>query len=317
MSPGNRLWTKFETNYFHGSRNYSLLVLESCLSNPSFPPCQPTSSRFSKLQKRLYKISNAKFSNIKELGYWEGNTWVWNLPWRRHFFQWEQEMLRSFMEDIQRLQVTRGEDDKWRWKFNADGIYSVNSAYKKLTEDNVTTTRKSFNQIWDTPAPLKVSGFSWQLLHRRLPTRSNLGRMNMILNNSGSQCPMCTSAEETEQHLLFTCAFATKVWNLCDNWWGLSTVRQKLPGKHLLQHQGFIQGKLSQRIWTTIWLAAVWSIWIERNNKVFRGIEPESQRVMDLIMLRSWFWVKAKIEDFRKLLPEWILDPLSCVKSLS
>ena len=38
---------------------------------------------------RLYSMSNQKDCVIAECGIWDGSIWVWNLLWRRAFFQWE------------------------------------------------------------------------------------------------------------------------------------------------------------------------------------------------------------------------------------
>lgn len=64
------------------------------------------------------------------------------------------------------------------------------------------------------------------------------------------------------------------------------------------------------------WMATVWSIWLERNNVIFKGITANVERVADLIKLRSWFWIKANWDKFSCLLSEWLLDPISCTKSL-
>lgn len=162
--------------------------------------------------------------------------------------------------------------------------------------------------------PLKISGFSWKLVQRRLPTRLNLARKGVCLSGAGTTCPMCRGANETEQHLFFRCDFAVKIWNEGSRWWGLSTARTTLPKSHLLQHHGLVSRKATKKAWNVIWMAAVWSIWTERNNAIFKGVEPSVQRVADLLKLRSWFWLQAKSNVFESLLSEWLLDPVSGAK---
>jgi len=37
-------------------------------------------------------ISSAKDAKLAELGFWSNGIWVWQLTWRRLFFDWEKSM---------------------------------------------------------------------------------------------------------------------------------------------------------------------------------------------------------------------------------
>jgi hypothetical protein len=57
-----------------------------------------------------------------------------------------------------------------------------------------------------------VSGFVWQLLHGRLPTRNNLVARRIIDGNGDASCGLCGEALETELHLFLYCEIASLVW---------------------------------------------------------------------------------------------------------
>ena len=73
--------------------------------------------------------------------------------------------------------------------------YTVGSAYKELasqlSEDNFDEV---FKQVWKLKIPSNVSHFIWRLIRERLPTKVNLRRKNVDLNDI--LCPFCRSNEE-------------------------------------------------------------------------------------------------------------------------
>ena len=62
--------------------------------------------------------------------------------------------------------------------------YTVGSAYKELasqlSEDNFDEV---FKQVWKLKIPSNVSHFIWRLIRERLPTKVNLRRRTVELND--------------------------------------------------------------------------------------------------------------------------------------
>ena len=80
-------------------------------------------------------------------------------------------------------------------------------------------------------------------------------------------CPMCVAHfREDKDHLFFKCTFSTRVWNYLLITWsvGLSPRECIVAPKRSFQHPFFFE---------VVYLAA-WSIWITRNDKIFRNIRP-------------------------------------------
>ncbi|KAK2383485.1 hypothetical protein QL285_070931 [Trifolium repens] len=67
-----------------------------------------------------------------------------------------------------------------------------------------------FTSVWKCPAPSKVSGFVWQLLHGRVPTRNNLITRRILAVEEDVSCALCGEEKETELHLFLYCENAVQ-----------------------------------------------------------------------------------------------------------
>jgi hypothetical protein len=96
-------------------------------------------------------------------------------------------------------------------------------------------------------------------------TRNMLRRRHYNIGNDFN-CMLCSQqVEEYIDHLIFHCPLCTICWLKLENW-GLQSSRHALL-------------EYSHDMWTKpmfmeVFLQASWSIWNERNNKLFRRIPP-------------------------------------------
>ncbi|KAK2367971.1 hypothetical protein QL285_081209 [Trifolium repens] len=67
-----------------------------------------------------------------------------------------------------------------------------------------------FTSVWKCPTPSKVSGFLWQLLHGRVPTRNNLITRRILAVEEDVSCALCGEEKETELHLFLYCEIAVQ-----------------------------------------------------------------------------------------------------------
>jgi len=73
----------------------------------------------------------------------------------------------------------------------------------------------------------------WRVLLGKLRTRVNLVRRQVEMPST--LCSLCNHEDETIQHVLFECIVAQKVWDNCDRWIGIYSVRPNTVGSHFYE----------------------------------------------------------------------------------
>lgn len=126
--------------------------------------------------------------------------------------------------------------------------------------------------VWKAEAPPKVKFFSWLLLKGKVLTAENLKKRGIL---GPSRCPNCCQAEETMQHLFIDCQVAVKCWKDMASvgevdWDPKPSIAETVYNWKKLCPWKSKKSKLTQRIWNTIPLTLLWSIWLARNKKVFQ-----------------------------------------------
>lgn len=136
---------------------------------------------------------------------------------------WEENVFASLLVELEGF-VHSQEEDRWIWRLEDNGVFSVNSMYKKLDSevgaeaDLGVMERRVFSDIWKSMALFKVVAFSWKLLYDRIPTRCNLALRNILPPDVPLLCALCENSEETSTHLFLHCHVASKVWNQLMGW---------------------------------------------------------------------------------------------------
>jgi len=101
----------------------------------------------------------------------------------------------------------------------------------------------------------------------KLRTRINLDKRGVIVLSR--LCPLCKKSEETAQHVFISCEIAQKVWDNCDRWIGISSVRQQTMVNHYHNSHLLAFNKKINIVWKGVWVTIVWKIWKHRNRVVF------------------------------------------------
>ena len=109
----------------------------------------------------------------------------------------------QFLQDLEDISIHPDRENKWIWKEDAPGVYSAGSGYKKLMSAQIDENQDSvFTKLWKVKAPSKAAFFAWRLLKDRLPTKMNLHRRNVEINDP--TCPFCKYKDEDATHLFFS-----------------------------------------------------------------------------------------------------------------
>ncbi|MCI07871.1 ribonuclease H protein, partial [Trifolium medium] len=163
---------------------------------------------------RLFSISLQSEACIKEMGVWMSGVWIWQLKWRRPFFIWEEELYRDFLRLLEEVHITL-EKPSWSYRHDDGGIYSVKANYIFLASKMAPLSSLSpshcdvLHKVWDSWAPSKVVVFSWQTLLSRIPTRYNLAKRGVMLDDDHLRCAVCGGGVESENHLFVLCPLAS------------------------------------------------------------------------------------------------------------
>jgi hypothetical protein len=131
---------------------------------------------------------------------------------------WNWNMLASRVPEsicnlISKLKApTAGNSDIPNWDMSTDGNFSINSAYKFLSNNDNDTTNVSplFDQVWHWQGPNRIRTILWKLAHGSLMTNAVRAHRQMTTDDT---CPRCQTHPETIMHMLRDCEDAQNYWN--------------------------------------------------------------------------------------------------------
>ncbi|CAL9216766.1 unnamed protein product, partial [Arabidopsis halleri] len=108
---------------------------------------------------------------------------------------------------------SHNQEDSLVWLPAKSGLYTTKSGYALAKLNNQNLSPCDFNWqgiIWNTKTTPKIKMFLWKLLIKALPPGSTLAARGLI---SSVTCKRC-GGQEDAIHLLLTCPFAARVWEL-------------------------------------------------------------------------------------------------------
>ncbi|CAM0912886.1 unnamed protein product [Alopecurus aequalis] len=184
-----------------------------------------------------------------------------------------------------------GEADDFVWKWTASGQFTSRSAYLAFFEGS--TVLPGAPQIWHSFAPLKVRFHAWLALRDRCWTADRRLRRGLT---SHTLCPLCSTADETMDHLSVQCPFAIATWaGVCNrlgiqlmatgmqdrlaDWWPMAV--HDLPAP-------------DQRTANSVIMLVIRSLWLERNARVFDNGPSTLGQVIETIVDEWKMWVSCR-----------------------
>jgi len=261
---------------------------------------------------RLYTNSILKKAKLGDAGYWNGENWVWNLQWRREWFEWEKDTVANLMREVEGTTLLRDREDERIWNDDETKVYTVNSAYKKLNKSNGTQQENLFELFWKMKALPSAQYFAWRVIINRVATYDNL--QNRGVEVGSKVCVMCHCCDETVTHLFFSCRIAARLWKMCDSWLGLYSVHHNSAEIHFLQFEHLGLSKSCNIVWRCMWVATIWSIWNQRNNIIFRNAKVDVEEMFSLAQVKTWVWIIKKYPRASFSYSDWCLCPTTCLK---
>jgi len=256
-----------------------------------------TDSNLEQQYNQLFLISRQQNSTICNMGSLSHGLWCWDLKWRRNLFDHEQVEAVAFMEVINNAHIQPPMKDTLRWTADPLGLYSTKSAYRLLITVNRNLPQPNiYKTIWRLNIPPRAAVFAWRIIKNRLPTRHNLLKRNVSIQDH--TCPLCRSHQEEAGHLFFNCKFTNGLWWESMRWSRMVGPLAASPATHYVQFcDGFGAGKKQNR-WRRWWIALTSSIWQHRNSMIFQGKRFEPPKVMEDALFLMWSWLKFRDKNF-------------------
>ena len=175
--------------------------------------------------------------------------------------------------------------DKLIWKENRAQKFTVCSAYQvalRLLHPNQAEHSlgqahgSTWRKIWKLNVPPKVRNFLWRACSGCLPTRENLHKKRVRVDE---KCEVCCHHFETICHVLWECPFARNIWSLFRG--TLQKCSNETEDFFLLFIM--LQRKLDQRDLER-WAITTWSIWNARNRFYFEHVQAHPKAMFDSAM---------------------------------
>ncbi|KAL2929656.1 hypothetical protein RDABS01_035066 [Bienertia sinuspersici] len=195
--------------------------------------------------------------------------------------------------DAQRILSTyvpqQEKEDETIWLHKENGDYSVKSGYWFIQNGSQRKDdcSKFWKLLWKAQMSQRWRNFCWKLAHNVLPTRDNLVKRGMEVNQ---ECGFC-GEKETTDHLFINCEVTKRVWNS-------STLGLRSPSCSSLDTSSWFKNmfvylhKISDshhQVWPS-YMATLWAIWIHRNNITFRKEKANPKEIMRLAEAETERW---------------------------
>jgi len=210
-----------------------------------------------------------------------------------------------------------GTIDRWVWKLHTSQCYTVRSVYSYLTATDTNLNEGFDCFLWLKAVPLNVNLFVWCLFMNRLPTKDNLFRRDAI-DASQLMCAALCGELEDRDHLFFRCGDVYgRIWLLVSNWLGIDSVYKGNICTHSFQFRsigGF--SKNSRTAFTIIWIAVIYVVWKDRNNRIFQNKSDQLVALAEKVKLQTYWWLKSHYVLFDFDYRYWRLNPLYCLQAI-
>ncbi|XP_037418890.1 uncharacterized protein LOC119283440 [Triticum dicoccoides] len=203
--------------------------------------------------------------------------------------------VRNIQHLVAHVTLDNGHNIKDVWSYIWGTTEYAARRFYKFCFRNVKA-HKTYHWLWKSKVTVKIKVFGWLLLSDRLNTRDMLKRRHYNVGDDLS-CLLCGHAQEDVDHMILNCPFSKHCWSRL----GMN------PEQHTTRLPWLETAKKNwnKPMFMEAFIQASWSIWKERNDKLFRQINPSYNSWLDrfktdfgLLQYR----VKENMKDFIFLL---------------
>jgi len=173
--------------------------------------------------------------------------------------------------------------DCWLWLPDPVHGFTVCGAYNLIISDSDDSYQVAMAPcvIRSQVIPLKVSMFVLRLLRNRLPAKTNLYSRG-ILQDDAQMCVVGCDQPKSAEHLFTRCSLVGSLWSDILGWIGFQIAHMGNVSDHFLQFETLARFLKSKRsLVTLIWCATSWTLWKERNNRIFQSKVSTVSKLID------------------------------------
>ncbi|XP_019238405.1 PREDICTED: uncharacterized protein LOC109218495 [Nicotiana attenuata] len=103
-------------------------------------------------------------------------------------------------------------------------------------------------------------------------------------NITSAECVLCEAADESHDHLFFTCKYSSNVWEKVMYWAGTGR-KAKIWSEEISWASAYATGRISDAtIYRMILAGAVYYLWQERNWRIFRKNKRKAEELVRMIV---------------------------------
>ncbi|XP_022041989.1 uncharacterized protein LOC110944644 [Helianthus annuus] len=161
-----------------------------------------------------------------------------------------------------------------------------------MIAENRTQVPINSSMTWKCWTPLKCKILVWRADVNWLPTRAELLKRGVAFNDGS--CAICNEDLETMMHLFTGCVFSDEIWARVGSWCRLSPI-YAFEVKDLLKMAGTqTKTKKEKYILRGIIYTTMWSIWNERNARIFKGNSRKLVEVVEIVKSTAFLWIRHR-----------------------
>lgn len=248
---------------------------------------------------RLFSISSNPDGCIHDFGNWDGSKWRWKFVWNRNLRLRDEENLEHLLSLLDSIHLAIDGEDTYIWQLNKSGNFSVKSITMELAKSaaHLPPSPDKPKKLWAGLIPPRIEIFTWLALLGKLNSRDRLLKLK-IIEEPESKCPLCLEHLESSDHLLLLCSFSWKIWSWWLKIWDLNWSFPSYLKEAFAQWSYPKPSPFFRKIWCAIFPIIIWSIWKERNSRIFNNVSCSISQIQDLILLRLCWWLKGWGMDF-------------------
>ncbi|XP_019106119.1 uncharacterized protein LOC109135461 [Beta vulgaris subsp. vulgaris] len=231
------------------------------------------------------------------MGFGKGYNWLWSFVWRRELRPRDVTEKSSLDILLNHVCPSIHGGDKLAWTFNKSGLFSTKSFCYELDKLMPQPQHDAIKGSWQGLVPHRIEVFIWTAMIGKINTRQKLASFG-IIPVEDSRCPMCNASPETSDHLLLYCTFAQKLWDWWLDTWKVKWVIPMSLRMAFDQWQCSSKNSFFKEIWVSCFFIILWSVWKERNLRIFNNKSSSLKDIKDMILLRLGWWISGWSDKF-------------------